>query len=110
MKQRDIYWANLNPSQGREQRGIRPVVILSGNAMNDHFGLSIVCPLSTKIKNYAGCVVLRRDGINKLPQDSEVLTFHIRTVSQAKFTQKIGEVTKEQFEEIRKGLDEILTY
>ena len=54
MKQREIWMADLNPTKGSEQAGIRPVVILSGNALNDHMPVVIVAPLSTKIKNYKG--------------------------------------------------------
>ncbi len=51
---------NLNPTLGSEQRGIRPVVVLNGNAMNDHFGVCIMCPLSNKINGYAGCLILKK--------------------------------------------------
>ena len=110
MKQKDIYWANLNPTQGREQRGVRPVVILSGNAMNDHLGICIICPLTSKIKHYAGCVVLEKSDLNKLTEDSEVITFQIRTISKDRLTDKIGEITDEQLNRIKLGLSEILTY
>jgi mRNA interferase MazF len=59
MKQREIWRADLNPVKGSEQKGIRPVVIISGNAMNDNLGICIICCLSLKIKNYAGCLVLK---------------------------------------------------
>ncbi|HQX45452.1 MAG TPA: type II toxin-antitoxin system PemK/MazF family toxin [Saprospiraceae bacterium] len=36
MKEREIWFADLNPTKRSEQAGIRPVVILSGNALNDH--------------------------------------------------------------------------
>ena len=54
MKQREIWITDLNPVKGSEQRGISPVVVLSGNAMNSNLDVCIVCPLSSKIKNYAG--------------------------------------------------------
>jgi mRNA interferase MazF len=47
MKQREIWLVDLNPVKGSEQRGIRPVVIVSGNAMNDNLQICIVCPLSS---------------------------------------------------------------
>lgn len=47
MKQQEIWYANLGPIEGREQNGIRPVVIVSGNNLNDHSDLKIVCPLSS---------------------------------------------------------------
>ena len=69
MKQRDIWMADLNPLKGSEQQGIRPVVIVSGNAMNDNFGSCIICPLTTKIKNYAG-------GIALSPLDAQAAAVH----------------------------------
>lgn len=110
MKQRDIYLVDLNPTLGREQRGTRPVVIISGNVMNDHFNVAIICPLSSNIKNYTGCVVLQKDEINKLRKDSEIITFQIRTISRERLIHKIGEITEEQLEEIKNGLNDILTY
>jgi len=59
--QKEIWLANLNPAQGREQAGMRPVVIVSGDSMNEYFDVVIACPISSKIKNFAGCVVLKND-------------------------------------------------
>jgi mRNA interferase MazF len=110
MKQRDIYLADLNPTLGQEQKGTRPVVIISGNAMNDHLKVSIICPLTSKIKKYAGCVVLAKDEVNNLSQDSEIITFQVRTVAQERLIRKIGEITEEQLERVKTGLVEILSY
>jgi mRNA interferase MazF len=110
MKQGEIWMADLNPVQGSEQRGVRPVVIISGNAMNDNLGVSIVCPLTSRVKNFAGCLVIPMNSENGLVQDSEVITFQIRTVSHNRLTQKIGHITKAQLHLIKEGLVEILTY
>jgi mRNA interferase MazF len=110
MKQGEIWMANLNPSEGSEQRGIRPVVIISGNAMNNNLAISIVCPLTAKVKNYAGCLVLTKDAVNGLDQDSEVITFQVRTVAHARLIRKTGHVTSAQLEKIKSGLGEILKY
>ncbi len=110
MKQREIWLADLNPVKGSEQNGIRPVVVISGNAMNNNLLIAIVCPLSTKVKNYAGCLVLKKDAINGLTMDSEVITFQIRTLAGERFLTRLGEITDDQLKKIRKGLNEILTY
>lgn len=108
MKQRDIYWADLNPTRGSEQTGKRPVVIISGNTMNDNLGVFIICPITTKVKNYAGCVALKKNSINKLRQSGEIITFQVRTISKERLTRKIGEITKEDLGMIFEGLDLIL--
>ncbi|MEK7128690.1 MAG: type II toxin-antitoxin system PemK/MazF family toxin [Patescibacteria group bacterium] len=110
MLQKDIYWADLNPVKGKEQKGRRPVVIISGNTMNKNLGVFIVCPISSKIKNYAGCVKLEKNKINKLSENSEVITFQIRTIAKERMIKKIGEITDEQLKEISYSLNEVLYY
>ncbi len=110
MRQRDIYWANLNPSRGREQEGRRPVVIISGDALNANLGICITCPISSKIKNYAGCLTLSKNNTNNLSADSEVLTFQIRTLAKERLTKKIGEITISELKKIMELLNEILIY
>jgi mRNA interferase MazF len=110
MKQREIWWADLNPVKGSEQRGIRPVVVISGNAMNDNLEIAIVCPLSTQIKNISGCLILEKNNTNGLSDDSEVLTFQIRTLSKERLTKKIGQITESELKTIKEGLNDILNY
>lgn len=110
MLQKDIYWANLNPTKGKEQKGERPVVIISGNTMNKNFGVLIVCPISTKIKNYTGTVKLEKDKINHLKENSEIITFQIRTVAKERMIKKIGGITDKQLKEIFNSLNEVFYY
>jgi mRNA interferase MazF len=110
MKQREIWLVDLNPVRGSEQRGIRPVVVISGNAMNKHLEIAIVCPLTARIKNYMGCIVLPMTRMNGLDADSEVITFQIRTVSGERFLTKLGEITEEELKLIRERLMEVLTF
>ncbi|MFO7615576.1 MAG: type II toxin-antitoxin system PemK/MazF family toxin [Bacteroidales bacterium] len=110
MKQRDICLADLNPVKGSEQSGIRPVVVISGNAMNDNLNICIVCPLSSNIKHYAGCIVLKKDDLNQLDHDSEVITFQVRTISKSRLVKKIGVITEYQLQQILDGLMEVMTY
>jgi mRNA interferase MazF len=110
LKQKEIWLANLNPTRGREQRGIRPVLIISGNEMNAHSSTSIVCPVTSKIKNFAGCLVIAKNKTNGLKQDSEILTHQIRMISQERLLQKWGAITDDELKKVIEGLNEILTY
>jgi len=110
MKQGEIWYANLNPIKGQEQAGIRPVVIISGNLLNTYLNLVICCPLTTKIKNYKGNIVLQPDTKNKLKQLSEVLTFHIRSISKERLRKKIGAITDEEIRKIKITMNEIMDY
>ena len=110
MRQREIWYANLNPGKGSEQLGFRPIVIVSGNLMNQHLPVVITCPLTTKIKNYKGNVVLEPDEINGLRERSEIMIFHVRSVSKDRLVKKIGSITEKQLSELKLGLDDILRY
>lgn len=44
----EIWEVNLNPRKGREQKGIRPCLVVSTDGMNrSRFGTVIVCPITT---------------------------------------------------------------
>jgi len=110
MLQKDIYLVDLDPIRGKEQRGKRPAVIISGNTMNKNLGVFIVCPISSKIKNYAGCVKVAKNKTNKLSEDSEIITFQIRAITKERMIKKIGEITNEQLKEVIYSLNEIFYY
>lgn len=109
VRQRDIWYAQLNPVKGSEQGGRRPVVIISGDSMNETLPIAIACSISSKIKGYPGCVLICADKDNGLKQDSEAIVFQVRTLAHARLTKKIGTVSAEAFRSILHGLHEVLT-
>ena len=110
MKQGEIWYANLDPTKGSEQQGFRPIVIISGNLLNKYLQIVIACPLTTKIKEYKGNLVLEPNEQNGLSQKSEIMTFHIRSISKEILVKKIGSISSDQLKEIKQGLDDILKY
>lgn len=110
MKQGEVWHANLNPSKGSEQAGFRPVVILSGNLLNQHLPVVIVVPLTTKIKNYKGNPLLKPTQANGLKSESEMLVFHIRSVSKDRLTEKLGHIESSELDRAMRTLNDILKY
>ncbi len=110
MKQCEIWYADLNPVRGSEQQGFRPVVIISGNMLNHYLPIVIVCPLTSKIKNYKGNIILEPDEENGLTEPSEIMIFHIRSISKERLVRKIGEITGGVLADLKTGLDDILRY
>jgi mRNA interferase MazF len=110
MKQGEIWQANLNPAKGSEQGGFRPVVILSGNLLNTYLPVVITVPLITKVKKYKGNPILQPTGSNGLKCESEILIFHIRSISKDRLVKKIGHITTEELQLAQKTLDEILKF
>ncbi len=44
----DIVWADLNPTRGNEQAGLRPVVVLSEDIFNQNSGTVIAMALTSQ--------------------------------------------------------------
>ena len=110
MLQREIWLADLTPAKGSEQKGLRPVVIISGNVLNKYMDIIIACPLTTKIKNYNGNLVLHPDITNRLSEKSEIFTFQIRSISKQRLVKKLSTITSTQLEILKQGLNDILKY
>jgi len=47
MKRGDIYLVSLDPTEGREQRGSRPVLVVSPAEFNEATKLPVVCPITS---------------------------------------------------------------
>ena len=56
MKRGDIYLVSLDPTEGHEQRGYRPVLVVSPAEFNDATRLPVILPITT------GGVFARRIG------------------------------------------------
>ena len=110
MKQGEIWNANLNPSKGSEQAGFRPVVIVSGNLVNTHLPVVIVMPLTSKLKNYKGNPVVAPSSTTGLKVSSEMLVFHVRSVSKDRLVKRLGTVEPGHLSQAIKTLNDILKY
>ncbi|WP_332913724.1 type II toxin-antitoxin system PemK/MazF family toxin [Algoriphagus boritolerans] len=88
MRQGEIWMSDLNQVIGSEQADQRPVVILSGNLMNKFLQVVITAPLTSKIKNYQGNPILTPSTSNGLKMESELMVFHIRSISKDRLIEK----------------------
>jgi len=110
LKQGEIWYASLDPTKGSEQAGYRPVVILSGNMLNQYLQVVITAPLTTKIKNYQGNPVISPNETNGLLEVSELMVFHIRSISKDRLVKRLGKVEKKELKLALDTLGDILRY
>lgn len=48
----DLVWMDFSPHRGHEQGGRRPAVVISLKMYNERSGLALVCPVTSKRKDY----------------------------------------------------------
>jgi len=88
----EIYYCCLDPVVGSEQKGTRPVLVISTNAVNHNLPVSTVLPLSSVKpgdKIYPTEVVLET-GISGLPKRSVAMVQQIRTISHNRLANLVG--------------------
>ena len=103
----DIYWADLEPSVGHEQSGLRPVLVVSHNVFNDRSGTVIAMALTSQPQR-AGFPLTYEMESQSLPKKSWVKLSQIRTLSTLRLKNKLGEVPPETLDMIIEGLNEII--
>lgn len=110
MRQGEIWSVYFDPVKGNEQGGNRPAVIISGNTLNQNLGVIVVCPITSSVHHFEGNPVLKPTKDNGLNMISEILVFHVRSISKERFKKKIGMITKNELEKVKNTLNDILKY
>jgi len=103
----EIRWADLNPVRGKEQTGLRPVLILSHDVFNERSGTVIAVALTSQPQQAGFPLTLELQSI-ELPKKSWVKISQIRTLAVERIGQRIGEVSLEDLTQVVDGLNEII--
>lgn len=103
----DIVWADLNPTRGHEQAGMRPVLILSHDVFNERSGTVIAVALTSQPQRAGFPLTLELSGA-RLQKKSWAKISQIRTLSVQRLRKKIDRASPEELNLIVEGLNEIV--
>ncbi len=103
----EIRWANLNPTQGRKQSGIRPVLILSHDVFNERSGTVIAIDITSQLQK-AGFPLTLELKTGDLPRRSWAKISQVRTLSTERIGQIIGKISHEELAQVIEGLNELI--
>jgi mRNA interferase MazF len=92
----EIWLANLNPTQGSEQSGTRPVLIFQNNSINRFTSTLPTIPLTTNLRRASlpTCVLVTK-GEGGLLKDSVVLCHQLRVIDKLRLLRRLGAVSDE---------------
>jgi mRNA interferase MazF len=97
---REIWSVNLDPTQGREQAGRRPALVLSVDQFNHGPAeLVVVIPITSKAKGIPFHVPVNppEGGLNQL---SFIKCEDVRSISKERLIQRLGVVTDQTMDEV----------
>ena len=103
IKRYDIFYADLNPTQGSEIKKIRPVVVISKTEMNKYLDTVIICPATTKLhpgwRSRIQCTIDNKK--------AEIAVDQIRTISKNRIKSKIDILSSENSIQLRSLITEM---
>ncbi len=103
----EIYWADLSPIRGREQAGLRPVLIISHEIFNLRSETVIALAITSKPQRAGYPLTLRLESA-RLPKPSWVKIGQVRTLSTERLKQKLGTVGPDELVRAVDGLFELV--
>lgn len=103
----EIRWADLNPVRGREQAGLRPVLVLSHDVFNERSETVIAVALSSR-EPRAGFPLTLESSARGLPKQSWVRISQIRTLSMERIGRRLARASEEEVDRVVEGLNEII--
>ncbi len=107
MQRGDIYWVRLDPTEGSEQAGTRPAVIVSRNSINRASPVIVVCPVTSasNVTRFYPSDVLVQAPEGGLAVDSVILTLQVRAVAKARLSRRLGALKPATLQRLDHALD-----
>jgi mRNA interferase MazF len=94
LKRGEVWLATLDPTQGFEQAGVRPVIIFQNDIVSKFSTTTIAIPLTTNQRRalLPICMLLKQ-GDGGLSQDSVALCFQIRVMDKTRLIRRLGQLS-----------------
>ncbi len=108
----EVWDVDLNPTVGAEISKIRPVVVISSNALRS-LPLRLVAPITTWNKSFTGKlshVKITPNQHNGLTKISAVDSLQLRGISLDRFLSKRGKLTTIEMQEITYAVTAVIEY
>lgn len=103
----DVIWANLNPTQGNEQYGKRPVLIISHDIFNNNSGTVVAVALTSQPQKTGFPLTLKLES-KVANKTAWIKISQVRTLAIQRLGKKIGRVTDFELDSVIEGLNEII--
>jgi mRNA interferase MazF len=89
MRRFDVYLVSLDPVRGKEIKKTRPAVIVSPDEMNQHIGIVIVAPMTTRSRKHPS-----RANITFNRKKGQIVLDQLRAVDKRRLLKRLGKVSR----------------
>lgn len=91
----DIYAIEIPPSNGHEQAGTRPAIIVQAPRFENQLPTVLIVPLTSRLtaQAFPGTFLIHPDSENGLTMASVALVFQLRAIDRRRLRRKIGRLS-----------------
>ena len=104
-KRGEVLRVRFDPTEGSEQAGERPALVLSPDLINERAPIILVAPFTTrKTERVYAFEALIEPPEGGLTQRSKVMLLHVRGIDKARITGSYGTLSEEAMEGVEEAL------
>jgi len=110
MNQGEIWRVDLEPTIGAEMNKTRPVLIINDDGLGK-LPLKVIIPITGWKEHYSAApwmIKIEPNQINGLSKTSSIDCFQIRSVSEIRLVEKIGEINDNDLNKVREGILKVI--
>lgn len=100
----DVFYADLNPTIGSEQGGVRPVLIIQNNLGNQFSPTVLIAPITSKVAKKSKFPTHCEIESAFLELNSIVLLEQIRTIDKTRLGKYLGRIDLKQMNSLGKSI------
>lgn len=91
----EVWFADLNPTRGSEQAGVRPVIVFQTDQLNEFTTTVLAIPLTTNLRRAAlpSCLLIHQ-GEGGLASDSVALCHQMRVIDKTRLQRRLGNLSQ----------------
>ncbi len=91
----DIYATDIPSTNGHEQAGSRPAIIVQAAQFEKQLSTVLIVPLTSQLaaQTFPGTFLIHPDAENGLTKDSVALVFQLRAIDKKRVKRKLGRLS-----------------
>ena len=106
----DIYTVEIPPSNGHEQAGLRPAIIVQAPQFENQLPTVLIVPLTSRLaaQAFPGTFLIHPNSENGLTMISVALVFQLRAIDKRRLKRMIGRLNTAHLAELRQHIKVLL--
>jgi mRNA interferase MazF len=106
----DIYTVEIPVSDGHEQAGTRPAIVVQAPQFENQLPTVLIVPLTSQsaAQSFPGTFLVQPDSENGLTRTSVVLVFQLRAIDKRRVRHKIGRLSTSYLAQLRQQVQILL--